>query len=166
MSKVKVPRFLAVIWWFLAVICRFSKSQILKRCLCCICLCLCHCLCLFVGQDMSPYHSDQMSGRSEVNWIVFCMAFSKVLSQSVSQWVSEWQGHLLSCSGQLKTHNGSICPFVLVFSFIFTPPVSHRWLFQTLNAISTEQSSTIVFPFPINTLSLSMGLDTEKRKTD
>ena len=38
---------------------------------------------------MSPYHSDQMSGRSEVNWIVFCMTFSKVLSQSVSESVSE-----------------------------------------------------------------------------
>ena len=24
------------------------------------------------------------------------------ISQSVSQWVSQWQGHLLSCSGQLK----------------------------------------------------------------
>ena len=62
-----------------------------------MCLCLCHCICLFVGQDMSPHHSDQMSGRSEVNWIVFCMTIS-------SQWFSEWQGHLLSCSGQLKTN--------------------------------------------------------------
>ena len=67
MSKVKVPRFLAVIWWFLAVICRFSKSLILKRCLCCICLCLCHCLCLFVGMDMSTHPSDQMSQRSQVS---------------------------------------------------------------------------------------------------
>ena len=81
---------LARSWRFLAVICRFSKSQILKRCLCCICLCLCHCLCLFVGQDMSPHHSDQMSGRSEVNWIVFCMTISKVLSQSVSDKVTYW----------------------------------------------------------------------------
>ena len=41
-------------------------------------------------------------------------------------------------------------------------------LFQTLNAISTEQSSTIVFPFPIDTLCLSMGADKEdvKRKSD
>ena len=31
------------------------------------------------------------------------MSISKVLSQSVSDWVSQWQGHLLSCSGQLKT---------------------------------------------------------------
>ena len=40
--------------------------------------------------------------------------------------------------------------------------------FQTLNAISTEQSSTIVFPFPIDTLCLSMGADKEdvKRKSD
>ena len=41
-----------------------------------------------------------------------------------------------------------------------------KYLFQTLNAISTEQSSTIVFPFPIDTLCLSMGLDKEKRKSD
>jgi hypothetical protein len=39
-------------------------------------------------------------------------------------------------------------------------------LFQTLNAISTEQSSTIVFPFPIDTLCLSMGLNKDKRKSD
>ena len=72
---------LARSWWFLAVICRFSKSQILKWCLCCMCLCLC----LFVGQDMSPHHSDQISGKSEVNWIVFCVTISKVLSESVSE---------------------------------------------------------------------------------
>ena len=37
---------------------------------------------------MSPHHSDQMSGKSEVNWIVFCITNSKVLSQSVSQSVT------------------------------------------------------------------------------
>ena len=36
--------------------------------------------------------------------------------------------------------------------------------FQTLNAISTEQSSTIVFPFPIDTLCISMGQEKEKEK--
>ena len=35
---------------------------------------------------------------------------------------------------------------------------------QTLNAISTEQSSTIVFPFPIDTLCISMGQEKEKEK--
>ena len=40
-----------------------------------------------------------MSGRSEDNSIVFCISISKVLDE----WVSQWQGHLLSCSGQLKT---------------------------------------------------------------
>ena len=33
--------------------------------------------------------------------VVFCMSISQVLSE----WVSEWQGHLLSCSGQLKNEN-------------------------------------------------------------
>ncbi|XP_040570023.1 band 7 protein AGAP004871 isoform X1 [Lepeophtheirus salmonis] len=37
---------------------------------------------------------------------------------------------------------------------------------QTLNAISTEQSSTIVFPFPIDSLCLSMGTGKEKNKND
>lgn len=37
---------------------------------------------------------------------------------------------------------------------------------QTLNAISTEQSSTIVFPFPIDSLSLSMGVGKEKNKKE
>ena len=42
------------------------------------------------------------------------------------------------------------------------------FFFQTLNAISTEQSSTIVFPFPIDTLCLSLGNEKEetKRKSD
>ena len=47
--------------------------------------------------------------------------------------------------------------------------ISADWLstiiFQTLNAISTEQSSTIVFPFPIDTLCLSVG-DKEKEKKE
>ena len=45
---------------------------------------------------------------------------------------------------------------------------SQVFLLQTLNAISTEQSSTIVFPFPIDTLCLSMGNEKEdvKRKSD
>ena len=37
---------------------------------------------------------------------------------------------------------------------------------QTLNAISTEQSSTIVFPFPIDSLSLTMGPTRDKDKSD
>jgi hypothetical protein len=46
--------------------------------------------------------------------------------------------------------------------------INHTFIFilQTLNAISTEQSSTIVFPFPIDTLCLNMGIDKEKRKCD
>ena len=39
---------------------------------------------------------------SKVKKIVFCISISKVLSEWVSESVSEWQGHLLSCSGQLK----------------------------------------------------------------
>ena len=36
--------------------------------------------------------------------------------------------------------------------------------FQTLNAISTEQSSTIVFPFPIDTLCISMDPDKKEKE--
>ena len=48
--------------------------RVFSKCLChCLCLCLCHCLCLcnclFVGQVMSPHHSDQMSQRSQVSRI-------------------------------------------------------------------------------------------------
>ena len=53
-----------------------------------------------VGLVMSPHHSDQMSQRSQVSGAALCM--SKVKVAWVSQSVSEWQGHLLSCSGQLK----------------------------------------------------------------
>ena len=47
---------------------------------------------------MSSHHSDQMSQRSQVSRVALWMTISKVLSESVSQ----WQGHLLSCSGQLR----------------------------------------------------------------
>ena len=30
----------------------------------------------------------------------------QVVKSSVTQWLSEWQGHLLSCSGQLKRSSG------------------------------------------------------------
>ena len=43
--------------------------------------CLCHCL--FIGQVMSPHHSDQMSQGSQVSWVALCMSISKV------PWVSE-----------------------------------------------------------------------------
>ena len=46
---------------------------------------------------MSSHHSEQMSQRLKVSRIARCM--SKV---KVTDWVSQWQGHLLSCSGQLK----------------------------------------------------------------
>merc|ERR1712080_131650 len=44
-----------------------------------------------------------------------------------------------------------------------TSALQLRYL-QTLNAISTEQSSTIVFPFPIDSLSLSMGMEGKEGK--
>ena len=47
-----------------------------------------------------------MSQWSQVSRIALCMAKVKV-TESVSDSVSQWQGHLLSCSGQLK----SICQF-------------------------------------------------------
>ena len=50
----------------------------------------------------SPHHSDQMPQWPQVSRITLCMAKVKV-SEWVSQSVSEWQGHLLSCSGQLKS---------------------------------------------------------------
>ena len=85
-------------------------SQLSISCMC-LWLCLCHCVCLFGGQDMSLHHSDQMSGRYEDYYIVFCMSISKVLSEWVSEWVSQWQGHLLSRSGQLNTDSSSPpCP--------------------------------------------------------
>ena len=52
---------------------------------------------------MSPHRSDQMSQWSQVSRIALCMAKVKV-TDWVSDWVSEWQGHLLSCSGQLKNY--------------------------------------------------------------
>merc|ERR1712012_930108 len=44
-----------------------------------------------------------------------------------------------------------------------TSALQLRYL-QTLNAISTEQSSTIVFHFPFDTLCISMGQEKEKEK--
>jgi len=68
-----------------------QMSQICLRCLRCPnCLrylrCLrCHCLC-----------------HCQVSRVALCMSKVKVSWQWVSQSVIQWQGHLLSCSGQLK----------------------------------------------------------------
>ena len=56
--------------------------------------------CQNVGQVMFPHHSDQMFQRSQVSRVALCMSKVKVLW--VTESVREWQGHLLSCSGQLK----------------------------------------------------------------
>ena len=44
--------------------------------------------------------------RYESSTLILCKELSEwvseSVSQSVSEWLSEWQGHLLSCSGQLK----------------------------------------------------------------
>ena len=60
----------------------------------------------FFGQVMSPKLSDHILQRSQVFGVALCMSKVKVpsVSQWVTQWMSEWQGHLLSCSGQLKTN--------------------------------------------------------------
>ena len=51
-----------------------------------------------------------------------------------------------------------------IFCIINTIWLTQILTLQTLNAISTEQSSTIVFPFPIDTLCISMGQEKEKEK--
>ena len=59
---------------------QFHASSNAMLCLChglciCICHCLCHCLsnCLFVGQVMSPHHSDHISQRSQVSDIALLL---------------------------------------------------------------------------------------------
>ena len=46
---------------FLVVICRFSNGVSMSS----------MCLCLFVGQNMSPHHSEQMPERSKVKKMFF-----------------------------------------------------------------------------------------------
>ena len=53
-----------------------------------------------VCQVMFPHQSDQVSQRSHVFRVALCM--SKVKVPWLTDSVSQWQGHLLSCSGQLK----------------------------------------------------------------
>ena len=65
----------------------------------CLCHCLCLCICLyrrlFLGQAMPSHHSDQISQVSRVT--LQCCEDSDCL------WCQrDRQGHLLSCSGQLK----------------------------------------------------------------
>ena len=74
---------------------------------------------------MSPHHSDQMSEMYNAHKIVFWMSISKVLSESVSESVSQWQGHLLSCSGQLKI---TIKLFLNVVHISFESIKESKWL--------------------------------------
>ena len=57
------------IWRFSLFVFEMIKNPSLN--LFCKCICLCHCLCrcLFVGQVMSPNHSDQMSHMSQASWV-------------------------------------------------------------------------------------------------
>ena len=63
----------------------------------------------------------------------------KWLTHSLSQWVSQWQGHLMSCSGQLKINlvNTTIkIMFFVALSFLETVCVIHmtgwQWCLQSL----------------------------------
>ena len=49
----------------------------------------------FLGQVMSLHHSDQISQRSKVSRVTLIVSGNRA---------SKGQGHLLSCSGQLKRH--------------------------------------------------------------
>ena len=73
----------------------------------------------------------QLMVISSKQWIVLC---SKI-KRSVSEWVSEWQGHLLSCSGQLKMEYSVATgvSYIINFRSIFlnilqiTMPLSEDW---------------------------------------
>ena len=76
----------------------------------------------------------------QVSKIILCMA-KVIVSEWVSQSVSEWQGHLLSCSGQLKSL------FVSNFMFIVA-----TWAqFDQSNSIKTSVTIILV---PIQRFSL------------
>ena len=60
-------------------LCVFSKRICLCLCHClCLCICICLCHCLFVGQVMSPHHSDRMSQRSQVSRVALWRCFLNV----------------------------------------------------------------------------------------
>ena len=88
--------------------------------------------CLFVGQDMSPHHSDQMSGRSEDNYIgFFYMSICKVLSQWVSESVTRSPIELFWTAKKIN-HNFHIrmylCRIYLsIIESIITSLEAHRW---------------------------------------
>ena len=43
-----------------------------------------------------------LKGHRSLGLLFFCQVVKSLVSDSVSEWLSQWQGHLLSCSGQLK----------------------------------------------------------------
>ena len=78
---------------FVRIVISVSNVTSLWDCFChcvchCLCLCICLCHCIFVGQVMSPHHSDQMSQTSQVCRVILLLCFQKV-SQSVSESVSQ-----------------------------------------------------------------------------
>ena len=96
-----------------------------------------------VTSVMSSHHSDQMSQRSQVSAVALCMSKVKVLgvSESVSQWVSQWQGHLLSCSGQLKIRTTEKYKFYL---WRYTP------VWMTMASATSSTSSLVSRSLPWN----------------
>ena len=107
----------------------FSKCICLCHCLC-LCICLCHCL--FVGQVLSPYHSDQMSQRSQVSrialwWsslnvfvfvIVFVFVFVSFFGQVMSPHYSDQMSQRSQVS-QIPLWWSSLNVFVFVIVFVF-----------------------------------------------
>ena len=90
-----------------------------------------------------------LKGHRSLGSLFFCQVVKSLVSQSVSQWVSEWQGHLLSCSGQLKTFSMSM--FSLHFwANLFFP--LHFWTNPPLNKMVSpvHLSSPISRPGPWN----------------
>ena len=76
-----------------------------SKCLC-LCLCLCHCLCICLCQFFWSCHvfSSLWTNVSKIASLLGHSVMSEVKVPSVSESVSQWQGHLLSCSGQLKQY--------------------------------------------------------------
>ena len=71
----------------------------------CLCLCLCHCLflvssCLFITLIKC------LKGHRSLGLLFVCQSVK--YRESMSQSVTQWQGHLLSCSGQLKNSTSTM----------------------------------------------------------
>ena len=96
----------------------------------------------------------------------FCSADTEAAREALAKGEQKASIHLKDSALFLEESTSALQLTYLQVKIGNSVKIIFNCAFQTLNAISREQSFTIVFPFPIDTLCLSMDSDKDKKTAD